>query len=133
MKKKSKTMWFPPSKFAVDAGNVSAVDNAFILENGGSLRGFSTCEIKLKPGRYKVKLLAKKTWLGRVQRTRVVTVTGDSLIIGDICYSFSDMKQDLWDKFIEDTKGFDNLKGRGVALNTGGDGIFGVEVFVEKM
>lgn len=128
-----KTMWFPPSPFGVDAGNVGIMDEAFVRENDGDPAGSGTTTIKVKPGKYKVRLLAKDTYKGRRQITRVVEVKGNALIVGDICYSFSEVEQARWLKFLEDTNYFKDMKRRGAALDTGGDGEFDVEVFVTPL
>jgi len=133
----NKTQWFPPSSFGVDAGNIAVLDGAFITENGGTLDSTDTTTINVRPGRYKVRLFVRGTYHGNRQRTRVVCVKGDKLIVGDACYSWSDVEQDKWQKFLDKTKYLDHMKegknNRGVVVDTGGDGVFPAEVVVERL
>lgn len=110
-------------KLGVDAGNISAVDVAFVRAHGGTIP-HGTDLIKVKtPGRYKVRVAVSGTWNGAAVAEAEVDVQGDAIAVGDVCYLF---EEPHWAKFLEATDDLKDLKGRGVCADTGGNGEFSV-------
>ena len=138
--KKFKATYHDGVPFGVDAGNISVLDLAFIEENGGADGGLSTTTIELPhPGTYRVAVKVMGCWEGKPEATSVINVKGTKLIVGDACYSWEDQPNDndatykKWLKFLTKTKYFKDMKGRGVSVDTGGDGSFVVRVKVEEV
>jgi hypothetical protein len=120
------------SEFMVDAGNIAVLDSEFIREHGGNPDGDDTATIDVEPGTYRVTLIVRGCWKGRVKRSRIVKTRGH-LVVGDACYSWSDAKQEVWDKFLDLTDYLKKPQGQGVFADTGGDGFFRAEVTVEPV
>lgn len=123
-------------KLGVDAGNISLLDSAYITEHGGTVGMQSDFRLVLsvKPGRYAVSLKALKTWQGPASVIGEIDVQGDALVLGDACYSWTD-NHDAWSKFLDRTDYLKRLSddGRGVVMDTGGDGSFSVSVTIKAL
>jgi len=120
-------------KMFVDAGMINAVDEAFVVENGGTpAKGvMESKRIKVAPGKYEVTVRVRGCWLGAVERTATIEVKGNAILVGDICYT--DWTDWDWDAFLKTTDYCKDMKGRGLTVSTGGDGEFSVEAIVKKV
>jgi len=114
------------NEFGVDAGNIGIIDMDFVKENGGEFGKTAkrmSQQIAVKPGNYLFKYNLPDTWLGEIKGEITIKTKGD-VVIGDICYLFSDVKHEIWLDFLEKTGYLKNLGSDGFAINTGGDGCF---------
>ena len=118
-----------------DAGNISVLDSAYILENHGILDGPDTRKIRVEPGIYDVEISIHNTYNGPVRVDARIQVRGKYLIVGDACYSWSYGRTgpDAWPVFLNMTSYLENHASRGITANTGGDGGFSVVVKWEKV
>lgn len=137
--KKWRGVYNDGSRFAVDAGNISVLDLAYIKENGGGeeddMWGTTVIEVP-RPGKYLVKLTVYGSWLGTVRKEGIVNVRSGKLMVGDAGYMWpsEDPGQKYWSDFLDRTECLDAVPtSGGIVCDTGGDGMFRVRVEVKEV
>ena len=114
--------------FGVDAGNISIVDLAYIESCGGLYGDCAKCMsklVKLKPGKYKVKVKIDDCCVDSLEKDFILYTTG-KVVIGDVCYLFSadEPSNKHWLTFLKKNKYLEKQGQYTYFVNTGGDGSF---------
>ena len=122
-------------RLGADAGNISVLDSAYILENHGILDGPDTRKIRVEPGRYQIRIRIPNAYNNSVDLEETIEVRGKFLIVGDACYSWSYGRTgpDMWPAFLNMTSYLKNHANRGLTADTGGDGGFSVQLEWERV
>ena len=119
----------------VDAGCICIVDGEYINMHGGTDPRDDVLSLNLEPGRYQITYDLPDTWNDHLQGYCEIECTGE-LIIGDICYIFSndDDEEDKWSALLDDTDYLRKMKkGKGHCIETGGDGAFEVDLTITRI
>lgn len=105
-------------KRPVDAGNVSVLD----ADEFGA-----PADMSVPPGKYEVAFKAE-TWLGNKPQTGVIITKSGRLHIGDFCYLHHPRNDEMCDA----SMGGKRVEGF-LSFNTGGDGMFDVELELNQL
>jgi len=117
----------------VDAGNLSIIDSAKIT----SPQKFDppiVFPVDLEPGRYRVKYKIPHSWLEEPQEgVEEINVPSGRVIVGDACYSFSNVGKS-WSDYLEETDFLqDSPDESAIFMSTGGDGSFALNLEFTKV
>ena len=80
-------------------------------------------------GHYKINWKIKNTWEGTVSGSGIVRVTSGKLVVSDPCYIINDSK---WLPFCEEVEKNKCLENAVLLDSMGGDGIYDVEIKIER-
>jgi hypothetical protein len=125
------TYHFVARNIGVDSGIILLADKDF-YGFGRKLIGKRYQKIfNVEPGVYEIKWNINKTMKGDIEGVGTINITSGKFVVSDPCYIVS---EDKWDKLMEDTNYFKNEpKGTVVLDETGGDGVYKVEMVLEKV
>ena len=119
-------------RLSVDAGNITVMLESKIelSEDAECRRGLRFLDIS--KGKYLIRISSPNTWDGRIYNEGFINVKNekDRLVIGDCCYYLG---EEFLDMFWHDMDAGANLYGKGVSLNTGGDGSFSLKLEIESL
>jgi len=125
------TYHFVARNIGVDSGTIFLADKNF-YGFGRKLIGKKYQKVfTVEPGNYKVQWKIKTLFDGYVDGVGEVNITSGKLVVSDPCYI---VPEDKWDKLLEDTNYFKNEPDGTIVLDKmGGDGIYNVEMVLEKI
>jgi hypothetical protein len=125
------TYHFVARNIGVDSGIILLADKDFYGADQNSIEKRFQKVFKVEPGNYKVQWKTKTLFDGYVDGVGEVNITSGKLVVSDPCYIVS---EDKWDKLMEDTNYFKNEPNGTVVLDKmGGDGVYNVEMVLEKV
>ena len=115
----------------VDSGTILLADKDFYGEDHKEIGKKYQKVFKVELGNYKVNWKIKDTFDGDVEDVGEVNVTSGKLVVSDPCYI---VPEDKWGKLLEDTNYFEKEPKGTVVLNKmGGDGVYKVEMILERV
>lgn len=125
------TYHFVAKNIGVDSGTILLADKDFYGADQKPIEKKFQKVFRVEPGMYEVKWNIAKTMMGDVGGIGEVCITSGKLVVSDPCYI---VPEDKWVKLLEDTNYFKNEpKGTVVLDKMGGDGIYNVEIVLEKI
>jgi hypothetical protein len=124
-------MKFVARDIGVDSGTILLSDIDFYGKDHQPIEKRFQKVFKVDPGRYKVSWNIDNTFDGKIEGEGVINITSGKLVVSDPCYIAA---EDKWDDLLEATKYFENAPDGTIVLNRmGGDGIYNVEMVLEKI
>jgi hypothetical protein len=124
-------MKFVARDIGVDSGTILLSDIDFYGKDHQPIEKRFQKVFKVDPGRYKVSWNIDNTFDGKIEGEGVINITSGKLVVSDPCYIVA---EDKWDDLLEATKYFENAPDGTIVLNQmGGDGIYDVEMVLEKI
>ena len=115
----------------VDSGTILLADKDFYGSDHEEIGNKFQKVFRVEPGNYRVQWKIKTLFDGYVNGVGEVNITSGKLVVSDPCYI---VPEDKWDKLLEDTNYFKSEpKGTVVLDKMGGDGIYKVEMVLEKV
>ncbi len=116
----------------VDSGTILLADKDFYGADHEELGKKFQKVFRVEPGVYKVKWNIDDTMMGDVSGDGEINITSGKLVVSDPCYIISTDEE--WDKLLENTNYFKKEpKGTVVVDKMGGDGIYDVEMVLERV
>lgn len=117
-------------KLDVDSGSLCIIDKKFLEQYGYDNSEDGCEEYELEPGCYEFKVnVTHDDDDSDFEDTLADILTTGTIVVGDPCYV---IKDEDWDRFINDTD-FSRFYGEaGFHIETGGDGTFNLDVEFEK-
>lgn len=126
------TYHFVAKNIGVDSGTILLADKDFYGADHEEIGKKFQKVFKVEPGNYKVKWNIVDTLDGDVEGEGVVNITSGKLVVSDPCYIITTDEE--WEKLLETTNYFKKEpKGTVVLDSMGGDGIYDVEMILEKI
>jgi len=115
----------------VDSGTILLSDVDFYGKDHKPIERKYQKVFRVEPGCYNVEWKIDNTFDGTVDGIGVVNITSGKLVVSDPCYIVEESK---WDELLEMTNYFEKEPEGTVVLNSmGGDGIYEVEMVLEKV
>ncbi len=126
------TYHFVARNIGVDSGTILLADKDFYGSDHEEIGKKFQKVFLVEPGTYKVKWNIDDTCDGDVEGEDVVNITSGKLVVSDPCYIIPTDEE--WDKLLETTNYFKKEpKGTVVLDSMGGDGIYMVEMVLERV
>lgn len=124
-------MKFVARDIGVDSGTILLSDIDFYGKDHQPIEKRFQKVFKVDPCRYKVSWNIDNTFDGKIEGEGVINITSGKLVVSDPCYIVA---EDKLDDLLEATKYFENAPDGTIVLNQmGGDGIYDVEMVLEKI
>ena len=115
----------------VDSGTILLADKDFYGKYHKPIERKYQKVFRVEPGRYNVEWKIDDTFDGTVDGIGVVNITSGKFVVSDPCYI---VEEDKWEELLETTNYFEKEPEGTVVLNSmGGDGIYKVEMVLEKV
>ena len=115
----------------VDSGTILLADKDFYGVDHKEIGKKYQKVFKVEPGNYKVQWKIKDTFDGDVEGVGEVNITSGKLVVSDPCYI---VPEDKWDELLKTTNYFLKKPEGTIVLNRmGGDGVYKVEMILEKV
>ncbi len=116
----------------VDSGTILLADKDFYGADQNPIEKKFQKVFRVEPGLYNVKWNIDDTMMGDVSGDGEINITSGKLVVSDPCYIISTDEE--WDKLLENTNYFKKEpKGTVVVDKMGGDGIYNVEMVLERV
>lgn len=126
------TYHFIAKNIGVDSGTILLADKDFYGADHEELGKKFQKAFRVEPGVYKVKWNIENTMMGDVSGDGEINITSGKLVVSDPCYIISTDEE--WDKLLEATNYFKKEpEGTVVVDKMGGDGVYDVEMVLEKI
>lgn len=113
----------------VDAGIIIVSDASIVEMNREE---YKKQIFKIDNGLYNITASIGDTWNGAVETTGQVLVTTGEIIVVDPCYIIGKLDNG-WNEWLDKTEYGDNVENAFVCSNMGGDGIYDVELTINKI
>ena len=126
------TYHFVAKNIGVDSGTILLADKDFYDADQKAIEKKFQKVFRVERGLYKVKWNINKTMMGDVSGDGEINITSGKLVVSDPCYIIPTDEE--WDKLLETTNYFKKEpEGTVVVDKMGGDGVYDVEMFLERV
>lgn len=126
------TYHFVARNIGVDSGTILLADKDFYCADHEEIGKKFQKVFRVEPGNYKVQWKIKTLFDGYADGIGEVCITSGKLVVSDPGYIITE--DDKWDELLKTTNYFKNEPEGTIVLNQmGGDGIYNVEMVLEKV